>query len=1513
MEEIKKNSFFKKSIRIILFFLLGFLFLLLFSGIILSLPAVQTKLAQYASKEINKEFGTQITIQKATVSIFGGVKLKEVLIRDHKKDTLFYINRLKTTILDYNKLIDGDLTFGNVYLDGLDFNLVNYKKEKESNLDQFIALFDDGKKSKSTKKFLLTAQNLVITNGHFKLIDYNLEMASILNAKKLNANGSNLKIYGPDVTMKINKMSFNEQRGLKVTSLATNFTYTKRNILLDKLYLQTPESKLNANVGLYYKREDFSDFNNKVIFNVDVKKASVSTNDLKIFYGEFGTNQQFNFKTILKGTLNNFSTKKLNLTDSKNSKIIGDFEFKNLFSKDKNTFYMKGDFQNITSTYQNLTAILPRVLGDNLPSTFKKFGTFTIKGITEVTLKTINANISLQTALGNTDANLKMTNLNNIDNATYIGQIKLDNFQLGKLLNRTDIGMVNLDVKVDGQGFTQKLLETKLNGNIASVYYNNYNYKNISVDGTMINSIFKGDVLANDPNLQMSFDGAFDLSKKINKYDFHVNVEYANLFKLKLYTPDSTAVFRGDVTMNLQGNSIENLYGTILINQTSFENSNDTYLFDDFVVNSSFDENRVRTISLNSPDIIDGKIVGKYQFSQLQKLMENSLGSLYANYSPNKVLKGQFIKFDFNVYSKLIEIFYPEISLAQNTKMDGVINSDTGEFKLNFKSPNIAAFSNTFDNINIEIDNKNPLYNTYIALDSIKTKNYKISDFSLINVTAKDTLFFRTEFKGGKKAQDFYNLNLYHTINEDKNSVVGIKKSEINFKDYLWFINEKESTTDNKIIFNKKLTDFSIEKIAISHQNELLELKGILRDSTYKDIQLSFNDINLDKITPAVDSLKFGGKVNGKINFKQNKSIYEPTSTVSIDSLSVNKFMLGKLNLQVRGDDSFKKFNVNSTLSNNGLNAFTADGDITIENKNTYLNLSLALEDLNLEPFAPLGGDVINKIRGFASGSAKLEGELSEPDISGRLYLTQAGIGVPYLNIDYKLKENAVVDITENQFSFRKIELTDTKFGTKGILDGAIRHNKFSDWYLDLDITSNRLLALNTQDSENALYYGTAFINGQATIKGPTNGLVINVDAKTELGTSIKIPINDSETTSERDFIKFLTPREKFLKLNPIGFDKKNKNKGNGLELNFQLGISKGAEVEIIIDKNTGHGIKAKAFDGDILMEINTLGKFKMYGDFIVDSGEYNFKYGGIIDKKFSVKPSSSISWSGDPLDATLNIEAVYKTMANPAVLLENPSFNKKIPTEVSIKITDKLANPKPEFFIDFPTMGSSLRSELDYKLNDEDARLTQAYSLLSSGSFLSERGVGENIIAGNLLEKASSLFDDILSGEDDKFKVGLNYVPGDRSNPQLETDGRVGLSLSTQINNKITLNGKVGVPIGGLNESVIVGDVEIQMRLNEDGSLNARVFNRENDITYIGEGIGFTQGVGLSYEVDFNTFRELIAKIITSNKNKNNKDSKDQTPDSDLTPEFIRFAEERQKKKEEKPKPSKETVPEVN
>jgi hypothetical protein len=42
---------------------------------------------------------------------------------------------------------------------------------------------------------------------------------------------------------------------------------------------------------------------------------------------------------------------------------------------------------------------------------------------------------------------------------------------------------------------------------------------------------------------------------------------------------------------------------------------------------------------------------------------------------------------------------------------------------------------------------------------------------------------------------------------------------------------------------------------------------------------------------------------------------------------------------------------------------------------------------------------------------------------------------------------------------------------------------------------------------------------------------------------------------------------------------------------------------------------------------------------------------------------------------------------------------------------------------------------------------------------------------------------------------------------------------------------------------------------------LKARIFNNQNEYQYFGDDIGYTQGLGLSYEIDFNSIRTLFKK----------------------------------------------------
>jgi hypothetical protein len=1449
------------------------------------MPFVQTKIARYFTNSINKDFGTNINIDEVAISIFGGVKFKKVLIRDHHKDTLIYSNRISTTILEGKKMLDGDLIFGDLDLHGLLFNLRTYKNEKQSNLDKFIIAFETGKKS--SKKFLLKANTLKIYDGHFILTDDNRENPKDLDFTKLNASVADFQIYGPEVTTIINKMSFLDFRGLYVKNLSSKFSYSKKNIKLENLDLLTKESTLKGTVLLKYKIEDFSNFTDKVQFDIKLAAASIASNDIRYFYKQIGRNQHFYTKARINGTLNDLKFKNLELVDDRKTQINGDINFKNLFAKKGQKFSMYASFNKLTSSYNDLIVILPNILGNKLPTSLKKLGRFTARGTANISTTAVEADFSMLTALGKVTSNLQIQNIDVIDRASYVGNVILENFDIGTLFDQKELGKISFNIDVDGKGFKREYLNTAIKGDISQIDYKNYNYTNIVVNGALKSPNYKGQITVNDPNLSMTFDGLLDLSKKDSRYDFHINVENADLTKLKL-VKDSVSIFKGDVIVEASGNNIENFQGNVYINKTSYQNTKGIYNFDDFTIISSFDQSRVRTITVNSPDIVEGEIVGKYEFNQLENLVKNSLGSLYTNYKPSKVKKGQFLKFNFSIYNKIIEIFYPDISIGSNTIIKGNINSDNQEFKFKFNSPQITASNNTFDNIRVSVDNKNPLYNAYIELDSIKTKYYKIRDFSVINVTMKDTLFFRSEFKGGPKGQDYYNLNLYHTINKDNNNVVGISKSEVKFKDYLWFLNENEMP-NNQIVFDKSFKNFDIDNIILSHEDQSISLMGAIKGTNVKDLKLSFKDVDLNQITPANKKFVLQGNINGEVNFKQNDNIFQPTSSIVIDNLNVNKTDLGTLNFEIEGDESLKKFTINSNLENQNFESFNANGSFQIVNKETILDLKLKFEKFNIATLNSLGGEVLSNIRGSISGNSSIEGNLKKPNINGRLFLDDAGITIPYLNVDYALSNNTIIDLTDEKFLFRNNTLTDTKYGTIGKLNGSIEHNNFADWKLDLAINSKRLLALDTQDREDTAYFGTAFIDGVATIKGPTNSLFIKVAAKSEKGTAIKIPINNAESVSDNVFLHFVTAQEKYNLENGITDNTRNY---NGLELEFDFDITPDAEVEVILDRNTGHGMKGKGY-GSLLFKINTLGKFNMWGDFQAYEGTYNFKYGGLIDKKFAVKKGGSITWEGNPMRAQLNLEAVYKTTANPAVLLDNSSFNTKVPVEVIIGIRGDLTSPEPDFNIEFPTVSNVLKSEIQYKLNDKDVRQTQALYLLSSGGFLSPEGVSQADFSGSLFETASSILGGIIQSDDEKFKVGLNFIGADRRIGK-ETDGRFVATISSKINERITINGKLGVPFGGINESAIVGDVEILYRVNEDGTLNLRIFNKENDINYIGQGIGYTQGLGLSYEVDFDTFKEFVNKIFKNLKIDRAAAPVAQDQDSEISPDYINFSKQK-------------------
>ena len=379
-------------------------------------------------------------------------------------------------------------------------------------------------------------------------------------------------------------------------------------------------------------------------------------------------------------------------------------------------------------------------------------------------------------------------------------------------------------------------------------------------------------------------------------------------------------------------------------------------------------------------------------------------------------------------------------------------------------------------------------------------------------------------------------------------------------------------------------------------------------------------------------------------------------------------------------------------------------------------------------------------------------------------------------------------------------------------------------------------------------------------IYGPTSGLNIEFTGASARGTTLKIPISDVASVGDYSFITFIEKEDlEALEAGRLAKDYQ------GLELKFDLDVTPDAEVEIVVDQKTGSSLKGTGA-GLIFMNINTNGTFNMWGDFVVVTGQYRLKYAGLIDKTFSVRPGGTINWDGDPLEANLDMEAVYELNANPAPLLENSGYTRRIPTEVVVRLTDQLEKPTVGFDIQFPGTSSIVKSELEYRLQDPTVEERNALFLLAQGTFVNDRtGLNQQAMAGNIYQTASNLFSKALGSDSDVINWGLSYESGYQDpNADIATDDRIGVTVSTKISDRVLFNGRLGVPVGGVQESSVAGDAEVQVILNDEGTLSARIFNRQNEMQQIvTDRQGYTQGVGLSYEMDFNNVKELFQKTF--------------------------------------------------
>ncbi len=1489
-QQRKITRILQKTVLFSFLFIVGFTILLytLFQTYVFQTWAAN-QLTGYLSKELN----ATIRVNKVKISFIKNITLQGVFVSDKHQDTLIYGNDITLNISGFN-LKHQQLNLDDITLSDVKIKLLKYKNEKKFNFQYLVDYFSSNNSVQDSSIMpwkvnygILKLQNVDFT--YWLLKDEGKVVRNInynhIHAFNVCGEVSDVKIKNDTILGQITNLSGKEQCGIQLRKLSTYVKISPIELSCDSLYLRTQNSLVKGCFQFKYEKwDDYLDFINKVYIKGTLKDSTyVGFKDISYFANEINCfDEILHIKGNIKGFVNNLTGSKIHARYKNHTQFIGDISIAGLPNFNKSFIHF--DAQKLSTSKSDLEHFpippFDKPTHLKLPTEITQLGVISYKGKFDGFVNEFATYGTFNTAVGNITTDLRVKNNLESKLVEYSGNITTTHFNLSKLFPHVKfVGPISLSTKINGKGLITKELDATFDGLVQSVYYNGYRYSNVKISGLFKNQIFSGYVLSKDTNANFEFNGSVDFNHKVPKMDFISTINNIDLEKTHFSTPQLNGRISSQILINLNGNSLDNLSGIISLDNTIYKTDNKLYKLSSFNLElNQLTQNK--NIQLNS-SIANIQLKGKYNLSTLPDAFKQYLNGYFPTFIKTNKRYIYSDKADLSVkiknFNLVKELFLKDLMISPNSLLQASFdasinylylktNSNLIEYsKINFKNNDITINSLP-KSIQIAYNSKSIHFSDSFAFKNpnlIILGNDKVSDFNF-NWDNMSQL----KNAGTIKGKTFFN---------NTNATIVFDKFKYVVEDSVW-----QLAKFNPIIIDSSLCVL-VKPLIFYNQNQSITISGKLSKNNNEKLDIYIENFKLAQLNPLLQTsqLTVDGFLTGETSIFGAFGKTLASSNIHFTELKLNKKLLGygeikslynpeKELISINGYTAFSKDLEGSLVKN-----IIFDGFYFPKRSENNLDISFKAQPLDLTVLQPFLKDIFTFKVGFVNGDGIITGTIDKPQINAKLKIFKCVLIVDFTKVQYSL--NGDITITPSQINFENIEVRD-KIGNIASLDGNIFHNNFKDMRIDFDINTNKLLVLNTNSANNPSYYGTAYASGNAGIYGFMDDIKMEINMKTNGGTYFYIPLDGPSEITNNDFIKFVTKDTSKIQIA--------KTVKSNFSLDFNLEATKDAEIQLIFDEKSGDIIKARG-DGFLNMKINSKGKFDMFGDYVLSSGDYLFTLEDFVTKKFEIQKGSSIKWNGNAYKANIDIVAIYKQRASIKPLFPNDSvnnYNKRFPVDCKLYMKNKLTAPDITFGIDLPTIDETTRSAIKSLLTDENELNRQVFSLLLLRSFVTPVSISGSggISAGGAAaatgsEMLSNKMSNWLNGITKAIDIGLNYRPG-----SILSSDELDLALSKQLfNNRLVIDGNFGVANNNTsstatnkssNSSNLIGDVTIEYKLSDSGKYRVKGFNRSNDNTEAATSGGpFTQGVGIFYREEYESLRELYKRYLSKIKKKDN------------------------------------------
>lgn len=1438
---------------------------------------------------------------------FKSLVLDSLYIEDYEKDTLLFTRRLTVDLNMLSRKLR-KISVNTVQMDNGRFYLKQYK-DSTTNLEFIINYFNTGTptpRKKVRKPFDVTFDKIVLNNIAFKYKNFNNpKPVNRVNFNDIDLRNLSTTILNLDTKKHLVKagfrnLTFKEKSGFYLKNLSTNATIDSNQMEFKQLILETPDTKMSDYLLLKYRNfKDFGKFISKVYMKAHFDDVRIHTRDAAYFLpGLSKSNIDFRVNGDASGYVNNLKTRNFTLRSGQSTYMKGDFNIKGL--PDIKNVRLDLNFDQIATNKKDLDRIIAKMTGSKtslIPVIVNKFGNINFSGRFSGVANDFTAFGEFKTRLGRviTDLNMKFDPKGY---PSYKGSLKAYDFNLADLLDRSDLGRTTLSADITGRGFVINSLHEQLAGNIQYFDYNGYRYSNIILDGSFTNRLFDGKVRINDRNVKLDFDGNIDLKPNRPVFNFDAVIRGANLHVLN-FTKDTLQI-DADFTTNFSGSNLDNIQGSFQIEKVRLTNTEDSFVIDSVDLTAIGIGNN-RSLNIRS-DILDASIKGQYDLNTLPSYFKSVANKYIPSLGLNYVKSG-IQNFDFILNIKHFEpvsmLFIPDLKIPEGASFNGKFVYAENIANLNGSVKFLQYKAHKVNNLIIDESTSADAMNLFITSDRIDiTDSLYIKNINIANILRNDSLNLNIKLSD-KDAINQLDLNSLVEFNTSGPEMVrlSILPSDVIINREAWKIQEKVSFSFDEgrgqnenfsLLRRTKVTGFQLFR-----DNQILTIDGIISKNPDDELLIGFNKFRLSTFNPLTKPLGINlkGELNGNARFAGIIGTTNVNSSMKVDSLNYNNVTIGDLNLVAGLDNATKLINVKMDIQNKGVKTLDISGTYNANSDQNKLDMDVIMNDNEVILFQPFLKNLVSNMNGKASAKLKVTGKLLNPKISGNLSLKNAGMTVNYLKTPYKISDDFIVENSVIKLS--GLRLKDIN-NNEAIVNGTVDMGNPLNPEIHIDIVAKNFMALNTTAKDNPMYYGIAYGTGVFSFNGPTNDMKIQIDAKTEAGTVFNIPLNSSATVSKTDFITFVAKDSSLNVPKETSF--------KGLTMNFELQVDENSEVNIFTElgKLSGRG------KSQLSLNITSLGDFEMFGDYLISSGKFQFTAQDFINKLFKISEGGSIRWTGNPVEAAINLKALYEVRASISPLYlaagRPTQGDQKVAAEAVMNLSGPLLTPNISFDINFPS-NAYIKDELQSYLSDVNNTNQQALSLIVRRSFAGSAdqnaGIG-GMAKSTFISAGSELFFNQLNTILTQ-SLNLNFVD---LNIRSFSDASASFRF---LNDRLILTGGVSdrtIRGGTFSDFSVIGggtlvarDVEALYLIKKNGDLVLRASNKLNNRNFLSNLANdeYVSAIGLVYRIEFDSFKELLGFLI-GNKRKEEREKTDQKPVQDikaLKPEEIEIKKE--------------------